>query len=149
MAQFGQKNWFHKIGEEGISSFVKRIIQGIFLGHHDRMAIFYMTKSGIAWESTKWEDLFDNPWHVEITETRLTKKIIADEEGGRLLLPRMLLQRLSAEDSTFCLQILKLQDTLEVVLDARCSLRREKQQSHVISACCHATQPIFQVIRER
>ena len=41
-----RKNWFHKIGEEGISSFVKRIIQGIFVGHHDRTrAILYITKS--------------------------------------------------------------------------------------------------------
>ena len=36
MAQFGEKIWFHKIGKEGISSFVKRTIQGIFVGLHDR-----------------------------------------------------------------------------------------------------------------
>ena len=94
MAQFGEKFWFHKIGVEGINSSRKRRIQGIFVGHHDRTrAIPYIAKSGIvrgqcrtrqtssdAWESTSWEDLFDNPWHMVITETRLTKKVIADEE---------------------------------------------------------------------
>ena len=44
VAQFGEKIWFHKIGEEGNSSFVKRTIQGIFVGHHDRTrAILYIT----------------------------------------------------------------------------------------------------------
>ena len=31
MVQFGEKIWFHKIGEEGINSYVKRIIQEIFV----------------------------------------------------------------------------------------------------------------------
>ena len=44
-----RKNGFHKIGEEGNSSFVKRTIQGIFVGHHDQTrAILYITKSGIV-----------------------------------------------------------------------------------------------------
>ena len=47
MEQFGEKNGIHEIGEEGINSFVKCIIQGIFVGHHDRTrAISYITKSG-------------------------------------------------------------------------------------------------------
>ena len=46
MVQFGVKTWFHKIEEEGINSSVKRIIQGIFVGHHDQtIAISYSTKS--------------------------------------------------------------------------------------------------------
>ena len=58
MAQFGDKIWFHNIGEEGINFFVKRMIR----------AISYITKSGIvrrnsrtkqtlsdAWESTNWK----------------------------------------------------------------------------------------------
>ena len=107
MAQFGKKIWFHKIGEEGINSFVKRIIQGIFVRHHDRTrAVLFIAKSGTvrgksrtkqtlsdAWESTIWEDLFDNPWHMVITETRLTKKVIADEEGAGLLLPRVVVEK--------------------------------------------------------
>ena len=35
------------------------------------------------------------------------------------------------EDSTFCLRISKLTDTLEVVRDVLCSLRMEKRQNHV------------------
>ena len=35
------------------------------------------------------------------------------------------------EDSTFCLRISKLTDTLEVVRDVRCSHRMEKRQNHV------------------
>ena len=46
-----------------------------------------------AWESTNREVLFDNPWHMVITETRLTKKVIADEEGAGLQLPRMLVEK--------------------------------------------------------
>ena len=71
MAQFAKQIWFHKIGEEGINSFVKRIIQGIFVGHHGRTgAILYIFKSGIvrgksrtkqtlsdAWVSTNWKVL--------------------------------------------------------------------------------------------
>ena len=39
MAQFGEEEW---------KSFVKRIIRGIFVGHHDRTrAILYITQSGI------------------------------------------------------------------------------------------------------
>ena len=86
---------------------MKRIVQGIFVGHRDRTrAISYITKSGIvrgknwtkqtlsdAWESTNLEDVFDNPWHTVITETRLTKKFITDEEGALLLLPRMLVEK--------------------------------------------------------
>ena len=97
MAQFGEKNLFRKIGEDGVSSLASRTTQGIFVGHYHRTrAISYITKSGIvrgqsrrnqtlsdAWELTNWEDLLDNPWHMVITETRLTKKVIADEEGGR------------------------------------------------------------------
>ena len=49
MVQLGEKIWFHKNGEEGINSSVKRRIQGIFVGHHDRTrAIPYIAKSGIV-----------------------------------------------------------------------------------------------------
>ena len=36
MAQFGEKVWFRKIGEDGVSSFASRMTQGTFVGHHDR-----------------------------------------------------------------------------------------------------------------
>ena len=35
MAQFGEKVWFRKNGEDGVSSFASRMTQGIFVGHHD------------------------------------------------------------------------------------------------------------------
>ena len=36
VARFGEKIWFRTIGGDGVSSFASRIIQGIFVGHHDR-----------------------------------------------------------------------------------------------------------------
>ena len=66
MAQFGEKVWFHEIGEDGVSSFASRMSQGSFVGHHDRTgAVLCITKNGVvrgkswtrqtlsdAWEST-------------------------------------------------------------------------------------------------
>ena len=80
---------------------MKRTIQGIFVGHHDRTRAILKTRGksrtkqtlSDAWESTIWEDLFDNPWHTVITETRLTKKVIADEEGAGLPLPRIVAEK--------------------------------------------------------
>ena len=102
MAQFGGTVGFHKIGEEGITSFVKRISQRIFVGHHGlTRAILYITKSGIVRGKSRtkqtlsdacWEDLFDNLWHMVNTETRLTKKVVPDEEAG-LLLPRIVVKK--------------------------------------------------------
>ena len=34
MAQFGEKVWFRKNGEDGVSSFASRMTQGVFVGHH-------------------------------------------------------------------------------------------------------------------
>ena len=58
MAQSAEKIWFHEIGEEGISSFVKRIMQGIFVGHHDRTrAIFIYYQE---WNCARqWSDKTD------------------------------------------------------------------------------------------
>ena len=78
MAQFGEKVWFRKIGEDCVSSFASRITQGIFVGHHDRTgAVLCITKNGVvrgkswtrqtlsyAWESTNWEGLCDTPWQM-------------------------------------------------------------------------------------
>ena len=35
MAQFGEKVWLRKIGEDGVSSLASRMTHGIFVGHHD------------------------------------------------------------------------------------------------------------------
>ena len=78
-------DWFHLIEEECINSFEKQIIQGIFVGHHDRTrAMSCITTSGSvrgksqtkqtfsdAWESTNWKVLCSVS-HMVITETRLT-----------------------------------------------------------------------------
>ena len=49
MAQFGEKVWFRKIGEDGVSSFASRMTQGIFVGHHDRTgAVLRITKNGVV-----------------------------------------------------------------------------------------------------
>ena len=48
-AQFGEKVWFRKIGEDGVSSFASRMTQGIFVGHHDRTgAVLCITKNGVV-----------------------------------------------------------------------------------------------------
>ena len=109
--QIGEKFWFHKIGEDGINSCVKRMIQGIFVGRHDRTgAIPYIAKSRIvrgqsrtrqtlsdAWESTIMEDLFGKPGHrrlhTAIAETKLTKRFITDEEGTDRLLPKIVAEK--------------------------------------------------------
>ena len=36
MAHSGEKVWFRKLGEDGVSSFASRMTQGIIVGHHDR-----------------------------------------------------------------------------------------------------------------
>ena len=86
---------------------MKRIIQGMFVCHHDRTrTISHITKSGIvrgrswtrqilsdAWESTNWEDLFDNPLPTVIAETKLAEKFSEDEEGTDLLLPKIVAEK--------------------------------------------------------
>ena len=81
----GWKKSVAQFGDEELTSFVKRIIQGVFVCHCDRTkTIVHTTRSGIlrgtswtrqilndAWESTDWENLFDNPLHTVIAETKL------------------------------------------------------------------------------
>ena len=107
MAQFGEKVWFRKIGENGVSSFASRMTQGIFVGHHDRTgAVLCITKNAVvrgkswtrqtlsdAWESTKWEGLCGTPWQMLASEFKLTKKVTADKEGAGPPLPRIVVER--------------------------------------------------------
>ena len=107
MAQFGEKVWFRKIGEDGVSSFASRVTHGIFVGHHDRTgALLCITKNGVvrgknwtrqtlsdAWELTNWEGLCDNPWQMVAPELKLTKKVTADREGAGPPLPRIVVER--------------------------------------------------------
>ena len=107
MAQFGEKVLFRKIGEDGVSSFASRMIQGIFVGHHDRTgAVSCITKNGVvrgkswtrqtlsdAWESTNCEGLCGTPWQMVAPELKLTKKVAADKEGAGPPLPRIVVER--------------------------------------------------------
>ena len=97
MAQFGEKVWFRKNGEDGVSSFASRMTQGVFVGHHDRTrAVLCITKNAVvrskswtrqtlsdAWESTNWEGLCSTPWQMVAPELKLTKKVTADKEGAK------------------------------------------------------------------
>ena len=131
-----------QFGEEELISFVIRIIQGIFVGHHDRTrAIPYIANSKIvrgkswtrqtlsdAWESTIREALFGNPWHrrlqMMVTETELATEVEPEIVAGKP-------PEVSVEDPTSCLRILKLTEMSEVVWDTRCLLCMEKRQNHV------------------
>ena len=111
MVEDGESQWRNLERKFGftkvISSFVKCIIQGVFVGHHNlTITISYITKSGIvrgksrtkqtlsdAWEATSWKVLCQGS-HTVITEIRLTKKFITDEGGAGPLLPRMLVEKL-------------------------------------------------------
>ena len=126
MAQFGEKVWFRKVGQDGVNSFASRMTQGIIVGHHDRTgAVLCITKNGVvrgkswtrqtlsdAWESTSWEGLCGTPWQMVAPELRLTEKVsqLTKEERdphckGLWLKEH---QKLNPEDSTFCLRTLKL-----------------------------------------
>ena len=108
MAQFGEKVWFRKIGEDGVSTFATRMTKGIFVGHHDRTgAVLYITKKGVmrgkrwtrqtlsdAWGATNWDNLCDTPWQMVALEVRLTKKVTADKEGAEPPLPRIIVERI-------------------------------------------------------
>ena len=75
MEQFGEKVWFRKIGEGGVSTLASRMTQEIFVGHHDRTgAVLRITKNGVvrgiswtrqtlsdAWDATKWDGLYGTP----------------------------------------------------------------------------------------
>ena len=71
MEQFGEKVWFCKIGEGGVSTFGSRMTQGIYGGHHDR------TRAVLC----------------VAPELKLTNKVIADKEGAGPSLPRIVVER--------------------------------------------------------
>ena len=96
MAQFGEKVWCRKIGEDGVSSFASRMTQETFVAHHDRTAaVVRITKNGVvrgkswtgqtlsdAWNATTCHGLCDTPWQMVAPEEKLTKKVTADKEGA-------------------------------------------------------------------
>ena len=148
MAQFGEKVWFRKFGEDGVSSFASRMTLGIFVGHDDRTgAVLCITKNDVvrgkswtrqtpsdAWESTNWEGLCGTPWQMVAPELKLTKKVTADKEGAGVPLPRIVVERApeaEPKDSMSCLWTLRLADTREAAQDAQRLHRMEKLQNHV------------------
>ena len=82
MVQFGEKVWFRKIGEDGVSSVASRMTQGIFVDQHDRTgAVLCTVKNGVvqgkswtkqllsdAWEPTNWRGLCGTPWQMVVSE---------------------------------------------------------------------------------
>ena len=75
------------------------MIQGIFVGHHDRTgAVLSISQNGVvrgkswtrqtlsdAWESTNWEDLCGTPWQMVVPENRDDEQVAvrhADASGG-------------------------------------------------------------------
>ena len=151
MAQFGEKVWCHKIGEDGVSSFASRMTQGILVAHRDRTgAVLCITKNGVvrgkkswtrhtlsyAWEWTNWEGLCGTPWQMVAPQLKLTKKVTTDKGGGGPHCQGLWLkerQRLNPEDSTSCLRTLKLTDTLEAAQDVQRLHRMESRQSHIMT----------------
>ena len=106
MAQFGEKVWLRKNGEDGFSSSASRMTQGIFVGHHDlTRAVLCITKNGLvrskswtrqtlsdAWESTNWEGLCGTPWPMVAPELKLEMKVTADKGGAGPPLPRIVVE---------------------------------------------------------
>ena len=107
MAQFGEKVWFRKIGEGGVSSFASCMTEGILVGHHDRTgAVLCIIKNGVvrgksrtrqplndAWDATDWDGLCGTPLQMEALELKLTMKAASDKEGTAVPLPRIVVER--------------------------------------------------------
>ena len=108
MAQFGEKVWFRKIGEDGVSSFASRTTQGIFVDHYDRTeAVSCITKNGCvrgkSWTrqtlSDAWTRRTGTAWVARrgkrlAPELKRTKKVTADREGAGPPLRRIAAERI-------------------------------------------------------
>ena len=118
MAQFGEKVWFRKSGEDGVSSFASRMTQGIFVSHHDRTgAVLCIAKNGVvrgkswtrqtlsdAWESINWEGLCGTRWRMVAPELKSAKKVTADKVAGPPL-PRSVVERGSEAETQKILRL--------------------------------------------
>ena len=121
--------------------------QGIFVGHHDRTgAALCITKNGVvrgkswtrqtlsdAWDATNWDGFCGTPWEMVAPELKLAKKVTADKEGAGPPLPRIVVESLSREDSTFRLLALRLTDTVEVVWVVLRLHRMEERLNHMMT----------------
>ena len=48
MAQFGEKVWFRRMGEDGVSFTASRMTRGIFVGHHDRNPTMELSEAKVG-----------------------------------------------------------------------------------------------------
>ena len=74
MVHFGEKIWFRKIGEDGVSSLASRVTRRIFVGRDRTEAVLCSTMNGVvggkswtrqtlsdAWDATNWDGLCGTP----------------------------------------------------------------------------------------
>ena len=111
MAQFGEKVWFRRIGEDGVSCFASRMTQESLLVIMIEQEQFCALRGkswtrqtlSDAWESTNLEGLCGTPWQMVAPELKLTKKVPADKEGAGPPLPRNVVERApEVEPRKFC-----------------------------------------------
>ena len=125
-------------GEEELISVVKRMIQRMFVCHHDRTrTISYITDSGTV--RGKKSDKTNLEWPLGIDEMGrfVWQPFACDRRNWRTSSLRTEKERifycqerwsrnlwkLRTENSTSCMRILELADTWEVVWDTRCLLQ--------------------------
>ena len=93
MALFGEKVWFRKTGEYGVSSFASRRTQGV--GYDQTGAVLCSTKDVAvrgdrwtrqplhdAWSASNWDGFCCTPWQMVALELKLTKKVTSDRDGS-------------------------------------------------------------------
>ena len=101
--QFLEKIFFRKLGEDGGSSYASRMMEGRYVGHHDRTgAVLAMTPQGVfrgksfsrlaasdAWDAEGIETLCGVPWSMVDKQVKLSRKVTSGPEGaGPPLEPR-------------------------------------------------------------
>ena len=113
--------------QEEVISFVKRMIPGVFVCHNDRTRKnVHLTRSGTVRGRSRTRQTLSDAWESMIAEIKKRWLKISRECWSRNL------WKLSVENSTSCMRILKLKDTLEVVRDTRCLHCMGKRQNHVM-----------------
>ena len=82
MAQFGEKVWFRKIGEDGVSSCASRMTQGNFVGHYDRTGTVLCITMNRVLRCKSWTRQEQKPDRVQY----LFLSSVTDAKGRRMLL---------------------------------------------------------------
>ena len=153
LALFGEKVWFRKIGEDGVSSFASRMTRGIFVGHlieQERFCVYDQERS-YARQKLDVQTLNDASgryesgrlvWHSvanggsRIVE-KLTKKVTADKEGAGLSLPWIVVERApEVEPRRFYVLSAVIEahtHTLEAAQAVQRLHRMDVRQSHIMT----------------